>query len=503
MKSNLTKDQVTIAQFLSKRKRALVCEKAGKGKTFATLAAFIKLQSAGKAERLLVLAPRNAYDKGVWESECKRHTSLRVITVDKIKELVQGRPLTAVDKIIKNYDVVCGKHSHVKNTLELLMYLRGPKTIVCLDEAHAFKNPSCKQTMLTSCWVRGAYACWMLTATPVSKDLTDTYNIINLLRPGTLGSYQWFVENVCLTQEVRIKMRGVTRKVQKVSGIKNVTLLERLLKPVVVKGSATITPSFHKIEYNLSPKEVFVYKKIARGIEMSPDLSEEVWIKRVLSSEDSPSEDRIKAVDVHSSRFIYLQYAADGIVKEDGSIEGHGSKYDLILSQVKSIVEKKQSCIIYFDYYQALDTFKRMLESKIRDAKVLESSGRSVLQANDINENACKQKSHIILMTRAGAPSVSFYYINNIIMAHIPTVPEVFIQAVGRITRINTLYPDDLNVYVPLSENIDEYKLRLVTSKTEQMETVAGEENNIPDWFRGQSWDEKSVRTYKKYFLWV
>lgn len=503
MKSSLTEDQITIAQFLSKRKRALVCEKAGKGKTFATLAAFIKLKTHSKADKLLVLAPRNAYDKGVWDSECKKHTSLSVITVDKIRELSQGRPISSVEKIIKNYDVICGKHSHVKNTLELLLYLRGSKTVVCLDEAHAFKNPSCRQTMITSSWIRGAYACWFLTATPLSKDLTDTYNIINLLKPGALGSYQWFVDNVCETSEVRIKTRGVTRKIQKVSGIKNIPLLETLLKPLVVKGSSVMVPKFHRMEYQLEPREVAIYKKIARGIEMSPDVSEEEWLRKVLESEETVSEDRIKAVDVHSSRFIYLQYAADGIVREDGSIDGHGSKYHKMIEVLQSIVSKKQSCIVYFDYYQALDTFKRMIQQEMRGVKVLESSGRSVLKVNDISEASCRYQSHIILMTRAGAPSVSFYYINHIVMAHIPTVPEVFIQAVGRITRINSLYPDDLNVYVPCSENIDEYKLRLVTSKTEQMESVAGEENNIPDWYRNQVWNEKSMKYYKKYFLWV
>ena len=142
------------------------------------------------------------------------------------------------------------------------------------------------------------------------------------------------------------------------------------------------------------------------------------------------------------------------------------------------------------------------LLKEVDGIEVVESTGNHALTEAEINEAKCKVKPYVVLMTRAGAPSVSFYYINNVIMAHIPTVPETFTQTVGRITRIDTLYPGNLNVYVAHNQNIDEYKMRLVTSKTEQMETVSGSEKNIPDWYRNQVWNEKSIKTYKKFFLW-
>lgn len=502
MKTKLTEDQKRVASLLVKRRRAMVCEKAGKGKTLSVLASYLHLKEKGLVDKLVVLTPKNAYEKRVWESECKKHTHLKAVSLDQVKSIIGARSSESLQKYISNYDVIYAKHSHLRNSLDMLVMLRAGRTIVCIDEVHAFKNPQSKLTMLMSAWLKPAYAVWTLTATPMSKSMEDTFYIINLIKPGALGSIDWFRDTICSTEEVRVKTPYGMRKLKKINGVKDEQLFKSLVSGFVIEGIATIEPTFHKLEYTLSAEESSIYLKIARGIQMHKTESDKEWITKLFeapSVEEHPAT--IKAIDVHSSRFIYLQYAADGIVNSQGEVVGAGSKLKKIKSLVEEITAKRESVIIYFDYYSSLNAMRDLLK-QVKGIEVVESTGNHALTESEISEAKCKIKPYVVLMTRAGAPSVSFYYINNVIMAHIPTVPETFTQTVGRITRIDTLFPGNLNVYVLQSQNIDEYKMRLVTSKTEQMETVAGTEKNIPNWYRNQVWNEKSIKTYKRYFLW-
>lgn len=209
-------------------------------------------------------------------------------------------------------------------------------------------------------------------------------------------------------------------------------------------------------------------------------------------------------ITAHSSRFIYLQYAADGIIKDDGKLgKLSSSKHLMLLDLVSKIVEKRQSVLMYFSYYASLQTFEyqlnRMFAGKIR---ILKSTGKDSLDSNQIDEKMVSKIPHIILSTKAGSESVSYYYINNVIFANCPTVPDTMTQMVGRITRINTLYPDDLNVFIPRCPNVDDYKLLVVSHKTSLMEAVSEAEGNIPDVFKSVKWTSGHLKKYKNELLW-
>ena len=135
------------------------------------------------------------------------------------------------------------------------------------------------------------------------------------------------------------------------------------------------------------------------------------------------------------------------------------------------------------------------------------------MNANESKDNAARRlydeicqgtaKSHLILSTKAGSESSSFYYINNVILFHNPTVPETFTQIVGRITRVNTIFEsDDLHVWIFRSDNIDLYKLGVVCHKAAQAEIVVNEEKNIPDEYKEKFKDADVVQMCKKYLLW-
>jgi hypothetical protein len=175
---------------------------------------------------------------------------------------------------------------------------------------------------------------------------------------------------------------------------------------------------------------------------------------------------------------------------------------DLLVNLIKGIVTKKQSVIVYFDYLCSLDAAEARIRALGLNVSILRSTGSDVIKDGVVTEQGAREKPYVILGTRASSESVSYYFINNVVFFHIPTVPHTFVQLVGRITRKNTLYPDDLNCYIFRSENIDLYKLIMVSSKCAQMEITQGDELNMPADYK-QTINEKQTLDYvRKILLW-
>ena len=250
--------------------------------------------------------------------------------------------------------------------------------------------------------------------------------------------------------------------------------------------------------------ETSIYRRLATGLfTASDDETPEDWFHRVITQEQKPIDYSIKEVTRHSSRFLYLQFAADGLIQEDGTIGNRlGTKSKLILSCLKSIFQKGLSTVLFCEYYAQLDFMKKCLKRFFPNVRVLEASGKVALKEGAISEAAVKQKPHCILLSKAGSESSSFYFINNVVFFSIPTIPSAFIQTVGRINRVNTLFPGDLHVWIPQSDNVDKYKLLLVSKKTALSESVTNRESNVPDDFKEMAKGIEDMKLLKKYLLW-
>lgn len=499
--------QIEHAKMLTKHKRALLVEKTGRGKTMVCLYAFAVLKEFNKADNLLVLTPLSAYEKQVWKADIDKWTNLKSIDIESLLMKLQNFP-QSLEKLLKYYNVIYAKHSHLKQPKIaefITMIFNTSRCLTVCDEVHAFKNSKSKLTMLAKLYLRATYGLWGLTATPLSKNLEDTYNICNFVKPWFFGSFPNFRDQWCRTKEKVIGRApgGRLKKAIEIVGIKDEMMFnQRLLQLPVLRGESSVYPNFNFIDYELSDDERTLYRRIAKGIDIEPDLSQEDWIKKILG-EDEQKTHPIKDVAKYSSRFIYLQSAADGILSKNGTQDRmFSTKTNLLCSKIEELVGKKETVLVYFDYYASLEVVNRMLVDKKLNAKILLSTGENKLKPGELTEAKCKAHPYVVLCTRAASESESLYFIKNAIFFQIPTIPSVFTQFVGRITRINTLYPNDLQVYIFRSENIDLYKLQLVSIKSYQMELVSGEEKNIPSTYKCLANDASIIERQKKLLLW-
>jgi len=502
---NLFDNQKNNIRRLVSMDRALLTDRVGSGKTLSVLYSFAYRKEKGLNDVLLVFTPLNAYTKKVWAKDVEKFTTLNSISLDCLYNMLDRGAV--LENVLKDYSVVYCKHTQVKTHSELIRAICSrERTLLAIDEVHAFKNPKSNQSKALEFCMSNCKYVWGITGTTLSRSLEDTYNIINLISKWYLGGFLNFRSTYCKTK-TKIVGRdnyGNLKKVEEIVGIKNPQAFRDKIEPLVISGESFLNVNFHYVDYELSDREQMIYTKIANGI-TDENENDGDWLSDVLSGEYSKPKPirHIKDINAHSSRFIYLQSAADGVLTENGTQDGiNGTKMDLLVNLIKGIVAKKQSVIVYFDYLCSLDAAEERIRALGMNVSILRSTGSDVIKDGVVTEQGAREKPYVILGTRASSESVSYYFINNVVFFHIPTVPHTFVQLVGRITRKNTLYPDDLNCYIFRSENIDLYKLIMVSSKCAQMEITQGEEWNVPADYK-QTVNEKQTLDYvRKILLW-
>lgn len=511
IKTKLKDYQTPHLEIMRRKRRVVLAEKPGRGKTLTTLAAFADIcnrkDSEGRSvvDIAFVMAPRSAYEKKVWEKECKAHTDIQSIDLERVSALIKNNQ--SLDRLLRKKGLlIYAKHSHLKSEFELIkrIFQSGLKIYFVLDEVHAFRNPESELTMrLRAILATNPMAVVGLSATLLSKGLEDSYHLLSLIKPGCLGDLAFFTDTFCRVEEQVIgRSQFGLRKIKKIVGFKNAELFNQYVKDYLLTGESTHTPKYQFHRYDLTKPELEIYRKIADGlahrqIEGEPDSE---WLKNTLKT--SVTTDKYLApLDEYSSRFIYMQYAADGIISPLGEFSDDiSSKIASLITVTDSIVKKGQSMLIYINYYESLKIVTSVLGKRYRDkVTIVESSGRNVLKEGIVTQHTVKLKPTIILATKAGSESESYFFMNNVVFFHTPTVPDTVSQFVGRITRLNTLFPNDLNVHFVTSANIDMYKLVLISSKSRQIELLSGLDENLPKGFRSRY----SIKELKKRLLWA
>src|SRR5699024_2275579 len=105
--------------------------------------------------------------------------------------------------------------------------------LILIDEAHKLKNHQTQNYKLVRA-LKKKY-CLLLTATPIQNHLIEIFNLVSILKPGHLGSYDSF-----------IKEYGNDR-----NKIKQNAMLRKLIQKVMVRNTrknTSLNPTSRKIE---------------------------------------------------------------------------------------------------------------------------------------------------------------------------------------------------------------------------------------------------------------
>ncbi len=164
--------------------RVLLADEVGLGKTIEACLVLKEYMIRGQVRRALILVPPALV--GQWQSELEEKFGITAQTTQDA--LLRRDP----GSFWRGGPVLIASLALARQAVHREPLLRERFDLVIIDEAHHVKNRSTKSWELVN-GLRSRFFL-MLTATPVETNLTELYNLITLLRPGTLGTegnFRW------------------------------------------------------------------------------------------------------------------------------------------------------------------------------------------------------------------------------------------------------------------------------------------------------------------------
>src|SRR5947199_9394090 len=218
------------------RGRAILADEVGLGKTIEAGLVLKEYAIRGLVRRALILTPASL--TGQWREEMESKFDLPFAVLRSLGDWEDRPYLIASIDLAKR-----GPHRSAAQSR--------PLDLVIVDEAHRLKN------RLSVNWrfVAGLSKKYMLllTATPVQNDMDELFNLVTVLKPGALRTYEGFIDRYVGSRDRRVPA--------------NVPELRDRLRDVMVRNrrgiAFTLPPRrVHSLAVRLSPAERRLYDDV-------------------------------------------------------------------------------------------------------------------------------------------------------------------------------------------------------------------------------------------------
>ncbi|MGO8946165.1 MAG: DEAD/DEAH box helicase [Ktedonobacterales bacterium] len=154
---------------------AVLADEVGLGKTIEAGLIYKELALRGMVRSALILTPKALLSQ--WQTEMLEHFDEDFVLTDEKRFesfAAQERIICSLPQFVRSFEKIASRNWDM----------------VIVDEAHLLANPTSKRrrsvALLRARWRL------LLTATPISNKLIDLYSLIDLVRPGMLGTQKEF-----------------------------------------------------------------------------------------------------------------------------------------------------------------------------------------------------------------------------------------------------------------------------------------------------------------------
>jgi SNF2 family DNA or RNA helicase len=432
--------------------RALLADEVGLGKTIEAGLILKEYLLRGLVKRALILVPVSLLTQ--WREELWNKFMLKATVATGPDDWSRGSlVLASIDsaKSLRNRDRVR------EQVFDILI----------VDEAHRLRNHK------TVAWkfVHSLDVKYMLllTATPVQNDLRELFNLVTLLRPGTLGTYRSFRKQFMVRGDRRLA--------------KNTHSLSRLLSEAMVRTSRSQAEvPFTKrivqnVAFHLSEDERRLYSSVS---ELVRELlgHEETNIERqwyftllVLQKEiGSSSFAALRTLERICSNPLY-KAARDrfrGLCDIARSI-GYNAKCEGLLRLVQ---QRKERVIVFTQFKSTLDYLRKVLEGAGASVSVFHGS-LSTSEKDEAIANF-RRSAQVLLSTEAGGEGRNLQFCRRVINYDLPWNPMRIEQRIGRVHRLGQKH--DIHIFNFTTEDtVESYVLEILHKKISMFELVVGE----------------------------
>lgn len=342
---------------------------------------------------------------------------------------------------------------------------------VVLDEAHYVRNEDTARHELLE-ELNYDYA-FFASATPLQNDITDLYNIVELIRPGLLGSYEEFERRYIAEDGDRIK---------------NSEELQRKLNQVMIRNRRSETDiDFTEREIDtrtISPseKELELYKEVTDFVKSSYStqggrhlvlmtLQKEVvsspsallgTVEKRLRKDDLGSKERDKLVEIEK-----LATSIDKTTKQE--------RLKDIIENLKENMDEVRAIV----FTEFRNTQREIVEAvKKLNLPVHTVNGDYGSKEKDLITEEFREEGGILVTTDAISEGRNIQFCNVMVNYDLPWNPMKVEQRIGRIDRIG----QERDVYafnLALEDTIEEYVLNKLYSKINLFQQTVGDLKEI------------------------
>jgi len=420
--------QVEGAQWLARKRRAILADRVGLGKTAQAIRACDLLG----CQRILVIAPKTllhnwAREIGVWSA-------------GDVHILTTRNDMTAARWHVTNYEVP------VRRNL-----LGGGWDALVVDEAHRVKNRKAQRARAVFALARRTPNVMLLTGTPLLNRPDELWSLLHTIAPKVFSSYWRWVDEHCLQEPVVSGGRVVATRIV---GVVDEEALRHQLADYMLMRDASVLGLPERLEETV---RVLMYPRQRREYEQ---------MRKVFMA-DLGSE--ILVAQNAMTRLLRLQQLALDPRLVGG--EDRGAKTDAILEFVEDHLDEK---ILIFSTFR---TYVYLLrdELKERGVEVVTVTGGETQKERQVAVDRFQSESQVRVLAgtyEAMSEGLNLQAADVVIHANKPWVPALIEQAEARAIRRGRQQP--VTVVTVLAEgSVDTYVEDVLSAKQTLVDIVS------------------------------
>jgi SNF2 family DNA or RNA helicase len=446
--------------------RALLCDEVGLGKTVEAGICMMEYIMRGLARKILVLVPPSLINQ--WHEEMKRKFNQDFIRSDDPEFVKRGADAWGhYNKVIAS--ISTAKRSNHSKIISELQY-----DLIIVDEAHHVKNRN------TVAWrfvnsLKKKYML-LLTATPVQNSLEELYNLITLLKPGQLKTYQHFRSNFVEDNQ------GIE--------VKNADKLKALLSEVMIRNRrSNVDVLFTKRKaytktVQLSEPEKRLYSDLSSFIRKHYLDNHPVFSRFMLKSMQEQMGSTftsltasLQKLSIHKELSFEQQTIVKDYCERAVLIAREEHAQSAKIAELCEIVSSFRDKILVFTKYRST---QELLSRALRDRgfRVAEFHGGLLRKDKEREIAYFREEADVLVSTEVGGEGRNLQFCNGIVNFDLPWNPMAIEQRIGRIHRIGQTR--DVFVYnLAAQHTLEHHMLHVLDRKINMFELVVGEVDMI------------------------
>jgi superfamily II DNA or RNA helicase len=429
--------------------RAILADEVGLGKTIEAGIVMKELIARGKARTVLILTPASLASQ--WQEELWNKFGERFIKHDD----PEFKGFSSHDKLVSSIDTA-------KSPQHYPDIIGREWDLVIVDEAHYLKNKKTQRYALADD-ITARHAL-MLTATPIQNNLMELYNLINLIKPGLLGTMQNFEEEYIGDAQGRVLLHAQR--------------LQRLLQQVLIRNRRQETGirfpdrrvETHRVqasagEYELHRAVTEFIRKFRHAFESHLALM--ILEREVASSAPALAKtigNMMEKVDNPEvlAAMEELKHKADSVKRN--------AKVNLVIDVATQTNDKM---IIFTQFRETQELLSRRLKQEgIENVKFHGqlTPGRRRKALEEFRDQA-----RVLVCTDSGSEGLNLQFCHIIVNYDLPWNPMRIEQRIGRVHRIGQERDRVVILNLAVADTIEDYVLQVLYEKIKLFEVAIGE----------------------------